>query len=217
MIRTIGSVFALALLPAFGIAEEMTDEELAALFESQRDALESVTSGLGQARGLPVGATRGLTLVKLETPAEETAATETEKRGFQVADDAQEDVPAPQPELTYAEFAPEYQINVRITFDYDSAALRADQKPQLQQLCRVMKATDIEKFRVVGHTDAQGSETYNERLSRLRAEEVERFFVSDCGIAGTRIEAIGVGERFPADSSNPDAGENRRVEFQALS
>lgn len=237
MIRTVGVVLVLAIAPAMGVAQEMSDEELARLFEEQRDALKAVSSPNGQARGLrpapQLGATRGLKLVAIDNPeassqergvrvtSAASAEVETETATAEVtAEPAATEVTAASAspaEVTYASFAPEYQINVRITFDLDSAALRDDQKPQLDQLCRVMRVSDIEKFRVVGHTDATGSETYNQRLSRLRAEEVQRFFVEDCGIAGTRIEAIGVGERFPFDDQDPVAAENRRVEFQALS
>ena len=80
-----------------------------------------------------------------------------------------------------------------------------------------MQNVDVEMFRIVGHTDAAGSASYNERLSLLRAEEVKRHLVSDCGIAETRLQAVGVGEQFPLDKDDPRADVNRRVEFQALS
>lgn len=111
----------------------------------------------------------------------------------------------------------EEQVNVNVSFDFDSAALRADQKPKLVQLCSALKAADVQKIRILGHTDATGSAEYNERLSRLRAEEVKRFLSSDCGYPEDRMEALGVGERFLFDKDDPRADVNRRVEFQALS
>lgn len=121
------------------------------------------------------------------------------------------------PAETYVELAPEEQVNIQISFDFDSAALRADQKPKLATLCQVMQKVEVDVFRIVGHTDASGSADYNERLSLLRAEEVKRFLVSDCGIVETRLEAVGVGEAFPLDKDDPRGDANRRVEFQALS
>ena len=118
---------------------------------------------------------------------------------------------------TYVELAPEDQVNVQIRFDFDSAALRNDQKPKLATLCQVMKTADIQLFRIVGHTDAAGSASYNESLSLLRAQEVKRHLVNECGIAAERLEAVGVGERFPLDKDDPRNDVNRRVEFQALS
>ena len=111
----------------------------------------------------------------------------------------------------------EEQVNVNIAFDFDSAALREDQKPKLAALCQALKAADVQMIRILGHTDASGSAAYNERLSRLRAEEVKRHLSSDCGYPEDRMEATGVGERFLYDASNPKADVNRRVEFQALS
>ena len=51
----------------------------------------------------------------------------------------------------------------------------------------------------------------------LRAEEVQRFFVDECGIPAERTQAVGVGEQFPYDDHDPAAAANRRVEFQAMS
>lgn len=117
----------------------------------------------------------------------------------------------------YVQFDQSEQVNVRITFDFDSSALREDQKPRLTALCNVMRNMDIERFRVVGHTDAVGSAAYNQRLSLMRAQEVKRHLVNDCGIAEERLEAIGVGPDFLYDPEDPRSPENRRVEFQALS
>lgn len=111
----------------------------------------------------------------------------------------------------------EDQVNINVSFDFDSAALREDQKPKLVTLCSALKASDVQAIRILGHTDASGSAEYNERLSKLRAEEVKRFLATDCGFPVDRMEALGVGERFPFDPANPRADSNRRVEFQALS
>ncbi|MCF7699909.1 OmpA family protein [Loktanella sp. M215] len=136
------------------------------------------------------------------------------------ASDAATDA-APQGADTVAEIATAIpqreQVNVNVSFDFDSAALRADQKPKLVTLCGALKAADVQAIRILGHTDASGTADYNERLSKLRAEEVKRFLATDCGFPEDRMEALGVGERFPFDPANPKADANRRVEFQALS
>jgi len=115
------------------------------------------------------------------------------------------------------EIAPEDQVNVNVTFDFDSAALRADQKPKLVELCQALVGADVQQVRILGHTDASGSAAYNLQLSTLRAQEVKRFLNSDCGYPLERMEAIGVGEERPFDRNNPNSDVNRRVEFQALS
>jgi len=148
--------------------------------------------------------TRGLVLAPTGTGTQQPAADATTTA-------------APAATATYVELAQDEQVNIQISFDFDSAALREDQKPKLATLCQVMKTADVGVFRIIGHTDASGSASYNESLSLLRAQEVKRFMVSDCGVAATRLEAVGVGEQFLFDKNNPNADANRRVEFQALS
>jgi OmpA-OmpF porin, OOP family len=108
------------------------------------------------------------------------------------------------------------QVNIQISFDFDSASLREDQKPKLVSLCEAMKSVDASVFQIIGHTDSSGKASYNERLSLLRAQEVKHYLVSSCGIDETRLEAIGMGETAPFDANDPRADVNRRVEFQAL-
>ena len=99
-----------------------------------------------------------------------------------------------------------------MAFDLTDAAIET-----LAALCEAMLDVEIETFQIVGHTDATGAPSYNEQLSLLRAEEVKRHLVNDCGIGAERLQAVGVGEAFPANADDPNAELNRRVEFQALS
>ncbi|MDF3416612.1 OmpA family protein [Sulfitobacter sp. M57] len=108
------------------------------------------------------------------------------------------------------------QVNVKISFDFDSAALRDDEKPKLASLCEAMKSVDVAVFQIIGHTDSSGSASYNENLSLLRAQEVKRHMVASCGIGENRLQAIGMGESAPFDADDPRSDANRRVEFQAL-
>lgn len=147
--------------------------------------------------------TRGLVIATPNTNSDDTASTETPSAS--VVEEIATAVPKDE------------QVFVNVTFDFDSAALRADQKPKLVTLCSALKAADVQKIRILGHTDASGSAAYNERLSLLRAEEVKRFLAADCGYPEDRMEALGVGERFPFDPNDPRADVNRRVELQALS
>lgn len=124
---------------------------------------------------------------------------------------------SPGTKVNYTVLPKDEQVNINIQFDFDSAALRNDQKPKLVKLCHAMQAVDVPMYRILGHTDASGSKAYNQRLSKLRAEEVKRYLVSDCGIPADKLQAVGVGEDYLADPANPRAEVNRRVEFQALS
>ena len=219
----------IAGLYAPACAQSLTDNELLKLFTTQRDAFRAA-----QSNGM--GKTRGLTLVTVDNPAPATSAgimaplapaaatADTSATGggsVSVAPGtttATTTAPetAPQP-VVFGELAPELQVNVNIRFAFDSAALTDDQKPVLTQLCNVMGKSDIQLFRIIGHTDASGTDAYNQKLSQLRAEEVRRYMIDACGIAPTRLEAMGVGEQFLANKAEPKAAVNRRVEFQALS
>lgn len=147
--------------------------------------------------------TRGLVLVPSESTAPAATATEPTTTITTAA-------------TTYTEVDKADQVNIKIKFDFDSASLREDQKPQLATLCEVMKAVDVQLFQIVGHTDSSGSASYNENLSLLRAKEVKRHLVTECGIPENRLEAIGMGESAPFNADDPRSDENRRVEFQAL-
>lgn len=215
-----------ALVPAAGSAQDLSEQELLELFLAQRDAYKAAVEG-------NVALTRGLTLVTAEDveiatevakePADPATAEGTEVTAVDPAETAPtetaptETVVSENATATLVKMPEDLGVNIRIEFAFDSAALDDAQKPKLKKLCNVMRAADIQLFRIIGHTDASGSDDYNERLSRLRAEEVQRYFVNDCGIAAGRLEAVGLGERFLLEDNDPDSDQNRRVEFQALS
>jgi len=146
--------------------------------------------------------TRGLVIV----PSDQTATA-----GAEPSDES-----ATTAVTTYAAVEKTDQVNIQISFDFDSAALREDQKPKLVALCQAMKSVDVEVFQIIGHTDSSGKASYNERLSLLRAQEVKHYLVSSCGIESSRLQAVGMGESIPLDASDPRGDINRRVEFQAL-
>lgn len=70
-------------------------------------------------------------------------------------------------------------------------------------------------FVVAGHTDTQGSASYNYELSKRRAENIAAYLVAERNIEPTRVMAVGYGERVPVADNNSDAGraKNRRVEI----
>lgn len=115
---------------------------------------------------------------------------------------------------TYVALDPAAQVNIRIEFGFDSAAISAGEMAKLATLCDVIKTSDIGSFKIIGHTDSSGTKTYNQHLSVLRAQEVKRRLVDDCGVPAGKLVAQGVGEAFPVDAKDPKAAANRRVEFQ---
>lgn len=209
MKKTICTALGLTLVLATGAAaQDYTSEELIELFSKQKAAVSEAESGLGQ--------TRGLKLVTQDTVADTAGATISGEEAV-VSSPAGEISATGTATAQLVSLPAEAQINMRISFDYDSAALKPSEQAKLTPMCDAIRTSDVEVLRIVGHTDAAGSEDYNQRLSRLRAEEVARHLVSVCGIAPERLQTMGLGERFPLNEDNPRADENRRVEFQALS
>ncbi len=242
---TFSAALALLWLGAAGLpaeAQERTDAELGAMFRNQIDLFDTartdpqaaLTRGLvlspvapSEANPAPAAtastAAPSVAVAEPQAPATPGAGTPAPTLDLTQGTTAP-GAPAP-PVATVVEAAPlqhgilprEQQVNVQVRFAFDSAALADDQKPVLLQLCRVMDQENIQHFRIIGHTDASGSLAYNQNLSLLRAREVKRFFTDECGIAENRLEAIGVGPQFLYNAEDPLSGENRRVEFQAMS
>lgn len=104
-----------------------------------------------------------------------------------------------------------------INFDYDSATIRADSAPLLDQLYRGLMDAPEDRITIVGHTSSEGSDAYNLALSRQRAEAVVAALV-DRGIAAQRLAASGQGESQPIADNSSEAGRslNRRVEVSCL-
>ena len=199
-----------------GAAQGLTDAQMAERFRQQLETFEAARESDD------LGASRGLVLTPVQPTAEAgTGATVTVEEPVEEPVEAVAETPpdAGTAALTLSNYTlpEEQQVNVQVRFGFDSAALDDTARAELRRVCGVLDATGINVMRIVGHTDAAGNAAYNQRLSVLRAEEVQRFFVSDCGIEAGRLEAVGVGEQFPFDDADPLAGANRRVEFQAMS
>ena len=64
-----------------------------------------------------------------------------------------------------------------------------------------------------GHTDARGSEAYNQKLSERRAETVKAFLINTYKIPAENLVSAGYGESELKNKTNPDAAENRRVQI----
>lgn len=87
----------------------------------------------------------------------------------------------------------------------------------LDSVAQVFKEFDKTRIKIAGHTDSQGSDSYNQTLSEKRADSVMQYFVSK-GIARGRMSAYGYGERYPIASNDTPEGRalNRRVELEIL-
>jgi len=104
-----------------------------------------------------------------------------------------------------------------IFFDFDSDVLQPESFPELDRMVMLMKERETAMVELAGHTDDQGDEKYNLRLSERRAKAVQRYFI-DKGVSAERIGVTFFGESRPAvpNTSIENRIKNRRVEFKLV-
>lgn len=100
-----------------------------------------------------------------------------------------------------------------LLFDFDSSRVRADAAQNLRNLATSLDKYPNTELLIVGHTDAQGSDSYNWSLSERRATSAADYLAAQ-GVARARLRTAGRGESEPVGSNDTDAGQqqNRRVE-----
>lgn len=102
-----------------------------------------------------------------------------------------------------------------VQFAFDSASIEPGASFQLDAVAEGIRlAGSGVRVVIEGHTDAKGSDEYNQRLSLARADAVRAYLVSH-GIDPAQLTIEGRGEAAPIDAANPFAPRNRRVEFRA--
>jgi OmpA-OmpF porin, OOP family len=107
--------------------------------------------------------------------------------------------------------------NKTIEFPSKSAAIAPEAGKILDALVPILKSAATGRLEIGGHTDAEGRDDLNVKLSERRAEAVQRYLVGK-GIDASRLTAIGYGSSKPiADNSDPEqASKNRRIEFHVI-
>jgi outer membrane protein OmpA-like peptidoglycan-associated protein len=105
-------------------------------------------------------------------------------------------------------------IDLEVNFDYNSDNIGSKAVPQVTALGDALASSDLKgsTFILAGHTDAKGSETYNQGLSERRAEAVKRFLAEKYGIDASNLVTVGYGKAQLKNPSGPFASENRRVQ-----
>lgn len=79
-------------------------------------------------------------------------------------------------------------------------------------LVKLLNENPSIKLQIEGHTSAEGDEEFNQKLSANRAKAAVDFLISK-GIENSRLSYRGLGSTQLKDVTNPEAQENRRVEF----
>ena len=110
------------------------------------------------------------------------------------------------------------EIHLRgVNFETNSADLTADSSARLDDATATLLRNSDLRVEVAGYTDSSGAASYNQDLSRRRAQSVMDYLVSH-GVDAGMLSARGYGENNPIASNATAAGraENRRVTLRIL-
>lgn len=101
-----------------------------------------------------------------------------------------------------------------INFDSGKATIKQESMPVVEQIIEMMKQAKDIKLSVEGHTDSDGSNESNQKLSEARAKAVVEA-ITKGGVDAARLSSAGFGKEKPiADNSSADGkAKNRRVEL----
>jgi len=101
-----------------------------------------------------------------------------------------------------------------ILFDVNKSIIKSESMGTINEIVEMMIEHPDLKFRVDGHTDGDGDESYNQKLSEERASAVKNLLIQS-GIDASRLDSKGFGESMPVNENSTSEGKanNRRVEF----
>jgi OOP family OmpA-OmpF porin len=101
-----------------------------------------------------------------------------------------------------------------VQFDFNSSAVPPAFHEELNKLGDFLKEHPKSYVVLSGYTDGTGSDEYNLRLARLRAESVQGYLVQNSGVDMGRIITQWYGKKDPVASNDTNEGrqQNRRVE-----
>jgi len=104
-----------------------------------------------------------------------------------------------------------------VNFNFDSAKLRPQAYPILNQAADNLKAANYPHVQVDGYTDSIGTYAYNIKLSERRAQSVKKYLIGK-GVPADTLTTKGYGETHFVDTNKTRAGryENRRVELRVV-
>ena len=105
-------------------------------------------------------------------------------------------------------------VDLEINFEYNSASVSPTAEPQLHSLGKALTSAELagSVFMLGGHTDAKGTDAYNQTLSERRAETVKKFLMETYKIPAENLVSAGYGESDLKNKADPNAAENRRVQ-----
>lgn len=100
----------------------------------------------------------------------------------------------------------------RLLFDFNKSDIKPENGKEIVRLAKQLNKYDLQKLKIVGHTDDIGNPEYNQKLSEERAQSVAGIFLNE-GFKQTNLNVIGRGSNQPfvANTSDENRASNRRV------
>ena len=203
------SFFALAVAAGF-MFEGLTVQTRAEDVSAANPEVERIVKALG---GVPEGKTRSFSIhAKSPLSPEQRAIVEAAKkkgtRGLSLGErgelaEATQTLPS---------------IDLEVYFDFDSDQVNGASQDTVNALGKALTNSSFagSTFVVSGHTDAKGSNDYNQQLSQRRAEAVRHLLIERFDLNESHLIAIGYGEEQLKFPTNPEGDQNRRVQIVNL-
>lgn len=141
----------------------------------------------------------------ISTPADTTAAIETETPPERTGEDTQ-----------YVDPNSQYASILRpILFEFNKYRVTEEAKPTLEGVAKLLNQNATWKVLIEGHCDERGTNEYNLTLGEQRAQATRRYLAS-LGVDDSRFQTVSYGEERPANSGHDEGAwaENRRAEFK---
>lgn len=100
----------------------------------------------------------------------------------------------------------------RLLFDFDKTEIQPTHEQEISRLSRQLQKYDLQKVKIVGHTDNIGAPQYNLKLSQERAQSVANIFIAH-GFKVQNIQIVGRGAEQPLvpNTTEENRAANRRV------
>ena len=197
------SMLAIGAALSFGMGKAVAADDVTA---------DQIVRALAPAKKAPL--TRGLSIAPQADPAAAAAAAAEGRLLQNIRGRATRSLSASEREEISAIAKDKPNIDLEITFDYNSADISTKSLPSVQALGKALTNPDLKgsTFVVAGHTDAAGGEAYNQDLSERRADSIKRYLTGKFSIAPADLVTVGYGKSKLKDQANPLAEVNRRVQ-----
>jgi outer membrane protein OmpA-like peptidoglycan-associated protein len=197
------SMLAIGVALSFGMGKAVAADDVTA---------DQIVRALAPAKKAPL--TRGLSIAPQADPAAAAAAAAEGRLLQNIRGRATRSLSASEREEISAIAKDKPNIDLEITFDYNSADISTKSLPSVQALGKALTNPDLKgsTFVVAGHTDAAGGEAYNQDLSERRADSIKRYLTGKYSIAAADLVTVGYGKSKLKDPANPLAEMNRRVQ-----